>query len=203
MISAQASFDALQIVGSIGESSDGVTLSELQTLDYLACLLSIYGGASPTSWGFGFSVTDSGAPFASTLADAADALSGAGWLTRSGRVYRLSSAGRTELGFQRRLGPNGWRIRYLQASASATLSMPLPAVADAVGHEPGLRRALQFMRRRRLLDDTSLELVEAQFEALTAGLGERPDERKDLTLPAVVWLTYLARTGGGSEAQAA
>jgi hypothetical protein len=203
VISAQAGFDVLQIVGSVGESSDGVTLSELQTLDYLACLLSIYGGVSPTAWGFGFSVTDSGAPFASTLADAVEALSGAGWLLRNGRVCRLGSAGRAELGFQRRLAPNKWRIRYLQASVSATLSMPMPALADALGHEPGLRRALQFMRRKRLLDDTSLELVEAQFEALTAGLGEPPDEREDLTLPTVVWLTYLARSHGESEVRAA
>jgi hypothetical protein len=203
MISPQAIFDALELTGAVGDIGGGVTLSELQMLDYLACLLSVYAGANPHTWGFGFSVTDTGAPFARELAEAIESLLVTGWLMRDERVHCLTPAGEIELRFQRGLAPNRWRLRYLRGSASAAVSMPLPAISDALAHEPGLRRALEYVRRKRLLDDTSLELVSHQFAALTEGLGRGPGEHEDLMVPAVVWLTYLARGHGNSGAQAA
>jgi len=203
VISPQATFDALELTGAVGDIGGGVTLSELQVLDYLACLLSVYAGADPQIWGFGFSVTDTGAPFARELAEAIDGLLVTGWLVRYERVYRLTPSGEIELGFQRGLAPNRWRLRYLSGSASAAVSMPLPALSDALAHEPGLRRALEYVRRRRLLDATSLELVSRQFAALTEGLGRNPADHEDLMVPAVVWLTYLARGHGSSGARAA
>jgi hypothetical protein len=189
-----ASFDVLALAGSVAETADGLTQGELHTLDYLGCLMSIYDGHSASWWGFGFSVTDSGAPFARELSGALSALTAARWLDSDGRVYRLTETGRDEVAFERELAPNRRRARYLSAAASAALSMPLPTISDALAHEPGLRRALAYMRRKQLLDETSLTLVDSQFQALTEGLGQSPAEREDLMVPAVVWLTFLARS---------
>jgi hypothetical protein len=192
-----ASFDVLALAGSIAETADGLTQGELHTLDYLACLLAIYDGQIPSWWGFGFSVTDSGAPFAREITNALGGLVSARWVSRDGRVYRLTALGSDELAFERTLAPNRRRVRYLDAAASTALSMPLPTISDALAHEPGLRRALAFMRRKQLLDETSLGLVDDQFAALTEALGSPPGERDDLMMPAVVWLTYLARRQAG------
>jgi hypothetical protein len=191
---ALASFDALTLTGSLSDVTDGLTQGELHSLDYLACLMAIYDGHDPGWWGLSFSVTETGAPFSRELSKAVDELVFARWLLRFDRVYRLSDEGRTELEFERSLAPNERRLRYLSAASSAALSMPLPTIADALAHEPGLRRALTYLRRQKLLDDISLDLVDQQFTALTEGLGQPPAEREDLMVPAVVWLTYLSRT---------
>ena len=200
MKASLASFDVLAMAGSVAATADGLTQGELHTLDYLGCLMSIYDGHPASWWGFGFSVTDSGAPFARELSGALGALTGARWLTSDGRVYRLTPLGRDELAFERELAPNRRRGRYLDAASSAALAMPLPTISDALAHEPGLRRALAYMRRKQLLDETSLSLVDEQFDALTEGLGRAPAEREDLMVPAVVWLTFLARRGATEQA---
>jgi hypothetical protein len=156
--------------------------------------MSIYDGRTADWWGFTFSVTESGAPFTRELSAAVTALTAARWLVREERVMRLTDAGRSEFAFQETLAPNRRRLRYLRAASSAALSFPLPTISDALSHEPGLRRALSFLRRKQLLDETSLALVAEQFSALTDGLGQRPEDRGDLMIPAVVWLTYLSQT---------
>lgn len=196
-----ATFDALALVHAVGASSDGLTQGEIQSLEYLACLMAIYDGQEVEWWAFTFSVTESGAPFTRELNAAIRALTSARWLTHEDRVYRLSAAGRGEFDFQATLAPNQRRLRYLRAAASAALSLPLPSISDALSHEPGLRRALAFLRRKQLLDETSLSLIGEQFAALTEGLGQAPQEREDLMVPTIVWLTYLSQsTGAESEA---
>ncbi|HTC58790.1 MAG TPA: hypothetical protein VK691_01590 [Solirubrobacteraceae bacterium] len=203
MISPQASFDTLQLLDTVGASTNGVTLGELQVLDYLGCLLSVYDGARARDWGFRFSVTETGAPFAKDIAEAVGWLGRTGWIEQDDRVFRLTQGGCVELEFQRSLAPNDRRLRYLDASASATLSMPLPSLSNALSKEPGLNRALGFMRHKMLLDETSLELVSDQFEALSEALKRPRDDDEDLTVPTVVWLAYLADEYGSAESQAA
>jgi hypothetical protein len=188
-----ASFDVLALSGAVGDSTNGLTEGEIHALAYLACLMGIYDGNSPNWWSYTFSVTETGAPFAREVSSSIGALIGAGWLVQDARVHRLSLAGKEELEFEITLAPNRRRRRYLRAAASAALSIPLPSISDALTHEPGLRRALAYMRRKQLLDETSLSLVADQFDALTEALGQLPQDRADLMVPAVVWLTYLSR----------
>ena len=97
---------------------------------------------------------------------------------------------------------NARRLPYLNAAAGAALAMPLPSLAGALGREPGLRRALRFVKTQELLDEAGLALLEGQFKALTEALaGDHAAD--DLMVPAVVWLTYLARRRLPEEAEAA
>lgn len=200
MSSPVAAYDALELTSAVAKTANGITEPEVHVLAYLGCLMAVYDGRPVGWWGYGFTATETGAPFGRDLAVALQDLQVAGWFTFDARVYRLSQQGEVELDFQRSLALNSRRVRYLDAATSAALSLPLPAVSDALAHEPGLRRALQYMRRKHLLDDASLDLVGQQFEALAKGLGERPAQQDDLMVPTVVWLTYLARTRGTAAA---
>jgi hypothetical protein len=198
-----ASFDVLALTGAVGSSTNGLTQGELQVLDYLACLMALYDGRTPSWWGFGFSVTETGAPFAHELSTAASSLIDTGWLSRDGRVYRLTRSGGPELEFQGTLALHRPRARYLTAATSSALAMPLPELSDALSYEPGLARAMTYIRRKQLLDETSLTLLAGQFRALTEGLKRDPHKRDDLMVPTIVWLTYLSRERGRSERNAA
>jgi hypothetical protein len=85
-------------------------------------------------------------------------------------------------------------VRYLDAASATALAIPLPAVADALSFEPGLRRALRFVKVRALLDEAGIALLEEQFAAVHAALADRGAAQEDLMVPAVVWLTYLSQT---------
>jgi hypothetical protein len=191
-MSVMAVYDALYLVDSADEAT-GLSAIEVQVLDYLACLISVYDGRSADGWGIGFSVTDLGSPFSLELDEAVQRCERLGWIARSEKVFRLTGAGTSELSFQRTLLPNVPRTRYLEASVSASLAMTVPSIADALHQEPGLRRAIAFLRRKRLLDDTSLSLVSDQFEDLRAAVGEGAT-RDSLMVPTAVWLTFLAQT---------
>lgn len=189
-MSSAAVFDVLFLVQSAGDS-DGLTPSELNTLDYLACLMSVYDENTPGSWEHGYSVTDLGSPHSAAIQEAVDSCVRAGWIDRGPRVLAITEAGQSELDFQKLLPTTAWRLRYLGAAVSASVTMTLPSIVDALNHEPGLRRAMRFVRRQRLLDDASLDLLEAQFDDLRAAVGSS-SARPTLVVPTAVWLSFLA-----------
>lgn len=193
---ALAGYDVLQIATQLTASADGMTEGELHTLAYLGCLLSVYDGHEASWWGYRFTATRAGAPFGYALSQALDLARDAGLLAQGDSTWSISARGRTELEQLTPLVLNNRRLPYLAAAGGAALAMPLPSLASALSWEPGLRRALNFVLTRELLDETGLSLVLEQFEALgdalagdTAGI--------DLMVPAVVWLTYLARVRPG------
>ena len=189
---ALAGFDVLQLAALQTKNSEGITEGELHTLSYLACLLSVYDGHSVDWWKYRFTATRAGAPFAFALAQALEATHEAGLVIKSERLWTISERGRVDLQQLAPLILNQRRLPYLEAATGTALAMPLPSVASSLSREPGLRRALNFVRTRALLDETGLGLLEEQFQALTIAL-ENDSAGDDLMVPAVVWLTYLAR----------
>lgn len=189
-MSSSAVFDVLFLVQATWDSG-GLTPSELHTLDYLACLISVYDGRAPLDWEHGYSVTDLGSPHSAVVQEAGDRCVRAGWIDRGQRVLTITELGQSELKFQKLLPPTEWRLRYLGAAVSASVTMTLPSIVDALNHEPGLRRAMRFLRRQRLLDEASVDLLEAQFDDLRAAIGV-DFARPTLVVPTAVWLSFLA-----------
>jgi hypothetical protein len=188
---ALASFDVLELTDQLTATSDGASEGELHTLAYLSCLLAVFDGQSPGWWGYGFTATRTGTPFAHALRQAVQTSVQAGFLLLEDRVLTLSEVGSHELRSIAPLTLNRRHLRYLEAAAATALTMPLPAVSDALSYEPGLGRALRFMRTKALLDETGITLLEAQFDALGEAL--QGTAKDDLLVPSVVWLTYLAQ----------
>ncbi len=189
---ALAEFDLLQIAAMQTEASAGMTDGELQTLAYLACLLAVFDGRRPEWWGYKFTATRTGAPFSYYLSKAQNRARNSGLIERGEEVWTITDLGRADLGQISEMQLNARRLPYLDAAAGAALAMPLPSLAGALGREPGLRRALRFVRTQELLDEAGLALLESQFDALNEALAG-DDAADDLMVPAVVWLTYLAR----------
>jgi hypothetical protein len=196
---ALAGYDALRLAAQQTASADGMTAGELHTLAYLGCLLSVYEGNAVRWWGYRFTATHAGAPFAYALDQALTGATDAGLLVHGDRTWSISGRGRAELELLEPLVLNRRRLPYLKAAAGTALAMPLPSVASALSAEPGLRRALRFVLTRELLDETGVSLLEDQFRALSEAL-EDDAAGRDLMVPAVVWLTYLARMPPGEEA---
>jgi hypothetical protein len=192
-VSAAATFDALWLADALQRSVDGGSRAELHTLAYLGCLLAVFDGRAPAWWAYRFTATRAGAPFAQALSEGVDAAEQAGMFRRRGHVLRLTDRGRRELDVTAGWPLNARRVRYLDAASATALAIPLPSVADALSFEPGLRRALRFVKVRALLDEAGLALLEAQFAALESALAQQPRAEEDLMVPAVVWLTYLAQ----------
>jgi hypothetical protein len=189
---ALAGFDVLRIAALQTESSDGMTEGELHTLAYLGCLLSVYDGHPASWWGYRFTATRAGAPFAYSLSQALDLARDAGLLFKGNRVWVISERGLVDLQQIAPLILNQRRQPYLEAASGTALAMPLPSLASALSREPGLQRALNFVRTRELLDETGLALLDDQFQALADAL-QGDAASNDLMVPAVVWLTYLTR----------
>ena len=191
-MSSESSFDSLYILDAVGYSSGGATRGEVQLLAYLACLMSVYEGQGAQEWGYAFTATGAGAPYAVDIAGSLDQLVRGGFATHDDQLIELSDRGREELKFVVSLPLNARRVRFLDAATAAALAMPLPSVADALSAEPGLRRALRFVKTRALLDETGIGLLEEQFGELARATGDEEGSADDLMVPTVVWLTYLA-----------
>lgn len=189
---ALASFDVLELTDQLTATSEGASEGELHMLAYLGCLLAVFDEHHPSWWGYGFTATRTGTPFAIAIRQAVQDSVRAGFLVLEERVLTLSERGGQELQSLRPLILNRRRERYLEAAAATALTMPLPAMSDALSYEPGLRGALRFMRTKALLDETGITLLEAQFEQLGEAL-RGSEGRDDLLVPSVVWLTFLAR----------
>ena len=81
------------------------------------------------------------------------------------------------------------RIDCLQASAATITAFPVGLVREALGQEPELSRAKDVPASRMLLEEEStLKALYHQFDVLREVLGST---KRDLRLPAVVWLTAL------------
>jgi len=189
---SEASIDALATTGLLERTAGGVLAAEIHSFAYLACLLSMYDGHHGSEWGYAFTATPAGAPFAPELADATDRVRSAGLLVEHRPLFALSDAGRRILETLSRLKMLAPRLPYLSAATASAALLPLPSVRDALAHEPQLRAAMDSIGASELLDDAGVEIVRAQFDAVRDALAADGRSRAGLVVPAVVWLTYLA-----------
>jgi hypothetical protein len=214
-----AAYDALRMCRALERAGTGATAAELQVFAYLACLISIYDRHAPAEWGYAFTATPAGSPYAKSLAETTDRLRARGLVVdrvaprhrrpqapvaeeqsvKTGTgvapiVLHISALGADELQALATLSSCRRRERFLEAATSAARLMPLPSVSDAVTYEPNLRRALSRLAMTELLDDEGVTTVQEQFEALADALREQPGQGTDLLVPTAIWITFLAET---------
>lgn len=191
MSRSDSGHDALYISDALYSFAGGAAAVELHLFAYLGCLMSIYDGRSADQWHYSFVATPAGAPYAGALAEETDRLRAAGMLLDQGPLLTLSDQGRELLGSLSDLNSGRSRSPYLEAACAVASVLPLPAVANAITAEPGLKNALAASAPRELLGDAELTLVDEQFGAVTEALAERVSERPDLLVPTALWLGYL------------
>lgn len=209
-------YDALWTCRALDGPTRGVTAAEMQVFAYLACLVSIYDQRNVADWGYTFTATPAGSPYAKRLAETSDRLRARGLivdrLASQGRrrrapvpddvhtysatptVLTLSSLGEQEFTALSRLPSCRDRERYLETATSAAQLMPLPSVSDAVTYEPNLRRALNRVATTELLDEDGVAVITLQFEAVAEALRGHSGTAQDLLVPIAVWVSFLAET---------
>lgn len=211
-------YDALRMCRGLEQPGGGATAAEVQIFAYLACLMWVYDGRQASDWGYTFSATPAGSPYARDLAATTDRLRARGLIvdrlapryrpnaataahsangrSRSPepRVLGVSPVGASELAALATLQSCSLRERYLEAATSAARLMPLPAITDAVTYEPGLRQALRRTAKTELLDTDGVTVVREQFEVVIDALRTHENQGEDLLVPTVIWVGFLAET---------
>jgi hypothetical protein len=185
----EAHYDVLFITARLTEIAGGATRNELTLFAYLSCLLSVYRGEPPSSWGYRFAATRTYSPYSDDLAEAVEVLLAGNLLDEQDAGLNLTSKGSAELDGFSRLRRFALRGEFLRASCYSAFAMPLPEVGKSLAEEPQLRRAFELSSSRPLLDDQGEAAIMEHFSALADAL---PDQ-SDLFVPAVVWLSYLSK----------
>ena len=190
---SEATFDSLFICSGLETVVGGATVSELQTVTYLARLLSEYEQPDATLWGYDFAATSTGAPFSPVLGEAIDDLCERGWLAATEAGWVAASFGTQQLDFLKSLQGYRTRQRFLEAAVESTLVIPLPVVTSALLREPQLRTPVQGAPAARpLLDETGRVRVRPYLRGVEKALKSVSKTRPvDLLTVAVLWLRYL------------
>lgn len=183
------------VADSLAATAGGVAEPELHMFCYLACLLALYDGREPSWWDYEFTATKVGAPYSKTLDDAKQLLAATGLLRTDEELLAITEQGRLDKKLFMSFQTYAPRVKYLMAACNVSLAFPLASMGPALAHEPQLRAAMKLVQTRTLLDEAGLALLRPHFNALQKILaypGEDAADR-DLSVPAVIWLTYLAR----------
>ena len=199
MFSQQSYFDALDVCRRLQETLGPVARAEVHLFAYLSCLLALYRSQPVSEWGYYFAVTPDGYPYSPDLDAALDILISSGDLQTDRDGYlAMSDYGAETLRELNTLGLFQPRTSFLEGACSSVLALPVGSIRDALSQEVGIRNALALSQSRRLPTDVGLNLLYAQFRALSEAIGVNVD---DLLIPAVVWLTYLIKTASTSLAE--
>lgn len=190
---AAATFDVGFVCAQLERNLGGLRPAEIHSVTYLSCLLSIYDGCAPGAWEYLYTSTKAGTPFSPDIDQAIDRMLAGALLAEDGQLLVLSEKGRGLLQGLRALPSLSGRERFLEPACSVTLTMPLPAVTEALLHEPQLEAAVSLGQLRPLLDETGLAVVRPHLVGLRAAMSEHGPLR-DLIVPAIVWMSYLSRS---------
>ena len=196
----EASFDVSVVCSSLERDLGGLRPAEIHSLCYLARLLAVYDDWPERSWGYDFASTKAGAPFSPRLDEAIALMVATGTLAEARETVTLSGRGRDVLERTGRLPSLARRLRCLEPACSVTLTMPLPAVTDALTQEPQLRAALSLQQTRPLLDENGLGVLRPHIDGIRMVTADIQASGVDLLVPATVWIAYLDRTRGDWEA---
>jgi hypothetical protein len=196
---ASAGFDVAFISDALGPALDGLRPAEVHSVSYLARLLVELDEAPSISWGYEFASTSTGAPFASRIDEAVTLMIATGNLLEDRGLLISSSRGSEMFEQMRRMNSLQSRERYLEPACSVSLTMPLPAVTDALVHEPQLRVALALGQTRPLLDEVGRSALLPYVEGLRSVTASTKTD--DLLVHAVIWVTYLATARANPEAE--
>jgi hypothetical protein len=149
-VNADAFFDALELVTSLGEIDAHVSESEVHLYGYIASLANAYANGIASSWGYTFAATIGGTPYSADLAMALRSLAIKGALVAAANdAYHVGPAAQAVRDVAARLESRAWRGECLRAAVMAGLTLTkatlkaatataLPPLEAGVGARPML-----------------------------------------------------------------
>lgn len=186
-----ALFDALYLGHGLEEKIDDFSLSELQILSYLSCLLSIYDSNNSSDWGYFFTKNESGYPFSIDLEQSLAYLKNKQLINsiKSNSNYNIIEEDGVK--FLDKLSENlsiySQRKKYLDASLNCISLAPFGVIRNALLKEPVLNSAKRKKSVMLLNDeDFATTMLYDQFKELKIVL---KNDFNSLLVPAFTWLS--------------
>ena len=192
MVNPYACFDSLSICRRLQHHLGNSAVAEVYLFAYLSCLLSLFKQHPASSWQYRFSITEDGYPYSTDLDNAIKTLIGSVLLESDEyRYVRLTKEGNEIYESLSGLEENSQREPFIEGACSTVLAMPVGLIRRSLSTEPEIRGALELSQSRILLSTAGLDSLHDQFNELSAAIGI---DTKDLMVPAMVWLEYLAES---------
>lgn len=156
-----ANFDILFYLSHPRNKYAEQTLFEINTMLYLAELLSIYDGCNAQKWGYGFARNKYGAPVSIELMEEVEFLCAKGYLSKdSSGYYRISdTASLNSILSISKSGILGWRSKYIEVVFDSLLTKSFPRVVRAVQNEPGISLLESINRTSTLLESSLINAL--------------------------------------------
>ncbi len=186
-----ANFDILFYLSHPRNKYPEQTLFEINTMLYLAELLSIYDGCNSQKWGYRFARNKYGAPVSIELIEEIDFLLTRSYLSKDQSEYYHVSDTASLVSILSLSKSNflGWRVKYIEAVFDSLLSKSFPRTVRAVQNEPGISFLESINRTSTLLDHNLIKALYEDFGVLRGVIG---DPQIDLVVPASLWIDYLS-----------
>ena len=179
--------DVMFLIGVAPSSLAPVSIAEMHLYAYLANVVALAGGAPVSDWGYRFSITVNGFPFAHDLEIARENL-----VLRSivreegGHLWPGDNLFEAEISLLEQLVQSGRRKAWLGDALACALQLPRGAIRDAINHSPGVATSLRDRRASALLKEAEVEEIYGEFKLVRDVLGPKVE---DLLEPVVVWLS--------------
>jgi len=190
-VNINANFDVLYYLTHPRNQYIEQTLYEINTMLYLAELLSIYDGCNSLDWGYEFTRNKYGAPISVELIEEVDFLCSKGLLVKDALGYYKISQGASFDTIQSLSKSKvlGWKTKYIEAVFDSLLTKSFPKVVSAVQNEPGISLLEKIGRTSTLLQSSLVDVLYDDFRILQEIIGDSPI---DLVVPASLWIDYLS-----------
>lgn len=135
MLKPEANFDVLYLLSNTNKLYPQIHVWEIQGLCYLSQLISIYDNKDPNEWGYGFINHKISGPFSPDLNDV---IYNNKYINHEANedIISISDKGNELLHLVLGMNTLKWRVKYLDACISASLTMPLPIIMNALTKEP-------------------------------------------------------------------
>lgn len=186
----EAIYDVLYVTAKLESKFEDAEISEVHLFCYLSCLLSLYRGDLPMSWGYNFISSELGAPYGSDLDNSISTLIDVGMLEVSDNYLKLTNTGHDELNELGSFKQNARRKECLSAACLSAFILPFGTLRRGLLNEPVLKNAILLDKTEMLLDkrNPANALLYNQFNLLRESIG---GESCDLIIPSTVWLNFL------------
>jgi len=186
-----ANFDVLFYLSHPRNKFADQTLFEINTMLYLAELLSIYDGKNSKDWGYEFARNKHGAPVSIEIINEVNFLCERGVMSRdSFGYYRIIDTSCLDSVLSlTHTNLLGQRCKYIEAVFDSLLTKSFPKVVRAIHNEPGISLLERMGKTSTLLEQSMVNDLFDDFGVLQEMIG---NPEVDLVVPASLWIDYLS-----------
>lgn len=192
--SPEAIFDVFYLGKNIQDRLNDFNISEIQSMAYLSCLISLYDKNPISFWKYQFIKSENSSPYSLHIHSSVDFLKQNGYIEETTSYYfKLSDKGLNQLSFFDTLSSFNVRKKYLDIVCKSLSIIPLNLIKASIKEEPIMKSAFHSTGKRILLDtDTpAMKALYSEFSSLYSALGS--EYSYNLLAPAIVWLQSLSK----------